>query len=172
MNRKRLVGLTRAAVIAALYAVLTYVASLFNLAYGPVQFRISEVLTILPIFTFDAVPGLAIGCFIGNLLSTVGWVDLLFGTAATLIAAVLTRRLRGVRIFGLPIPSALMPVISNAVIVGLELTLFLPGVEASLAGFAVSFASVGLGELVICLALGLPFWALIEKNKSLKKLFD
>ena len=68
---------------------LTYLAMALNLAYGSIQFRFSEALTILPIFTPAAVPGLAIGCLIGNLASPYP-LDLVFGTAASLIAALLT----------------------------------------------------------------------------------
>ena len=75
--------LAQGAVIAALYAVLTYLAAAMNLAYGPVQFRFSEALTVLPVFTPAAIPGLALGCFLSNLASPLGIVDWVFGTAAT-----------------------------------------------------------------------------------------
>ena len=80
--------LTQAAMIAALYAVLTYAAAAVNLAYGAVQFRFSETLTVLPVFTPAAIPGLAVGCFLANLGSPLGLVDWIFGTGATLLAAV------------------------------------------------------------------------------------
>ena len=88
--------------IAAIYAALTYLAMALNLAYGSIQFRFSEALTILPIFTPAAVPGLAIGCLIGNLASPYP-LDLVFGTAASLIAALLTRAVRKVRIKNVPV---------------------------------------------------------------------
>lgn len=85
---KKVRFLALSAVIAALYAVLTYVAAALNLAYGAVQFRFSEALTVLPVFTPAAIPGLALGCLIANLGSPLGIVDWVFGTGATLIAAV------------------------------------------------------------------------------------
>ena len=85
---KKVRFLALGAVIAALYAVLTYVAAAMNLAYGAVQFRFSEALTVLPVFTPAAIPGLALGCLIANLGSPLGVVDWVFGTGATLIAAV------------------------------------------------------------------------------------
>ena len=77
--------LTQAAVIAALYVVLTYVSSAVGLAYGGVQFRLSEALTILPAFTPAAIPGLTIGCVLGNLGSPMGIVDIVCGAGATLL---------------------------------------------------------------------------------------
>ena len=74
--------------IAALYAIATYLSAAMGLAYGGIQFRISEALTILPIFTPAAIPGLIVGCFIGNLGSPFGMVDILLGTFATAFAAV------------------------------------------------------------------------------------
>ena len=94
--------LVQAAVIAAIYAVLTLLASSLNLAYGPVQFRISEFLTVLPMFTPAAIPGLTLGCFLANLASPFGPVDWIFGSVATLLAAVVSYLLRNVRIKDIP----------------------------------------------------------------------
>lgn len=82
-NKVRFLALS--AVIAALYAVLTYAAAAVNLAYGPFQFRFSEALTVLPAFTPAAIPGLAVGCLLSNLASPLGIVDWVFGTLATLL---------------------------------------------------------------------------------------
>lgn len=174
--KKNVRFLAESAVIAALYAVLTYVAAMMNLAYGPVQFRFSEALTILPVFTPAAVPGLALGCFISNLGSTLGIVDWIFGTLATLLAAVFTRMLRKINWKGLPVLAPLPPVIFNALIVGFEIAcLSENGVFAfgNLSGtaFLGGALSVGIGELVICYALGLPLAAAIRKTKIDKKLF-
>lgn len=79
--------LAQAAVIAALYTVLTLVAVAMNLAFGPVQFRFSEALTILPVFTPAAIPGLTLGCVLSNLWSSFGLADIIFGSLATLLAA-------------------------------------------------------------------------------------
>ena len=80
--------LTESAVIAALYAAATYLSAAFSLAYGPVQFRLSEALTVLSPLTAAAIPGLTIGCIIGNISSPMGIWDVLFGSAATLLGAV------------------------------------------------------------------------------------
>ena len=77
-----------AALVAAFYALLTYLSLAFNLAYGPVQFRLSEALTLLPVVSGAAVPGLAVGCLLGNLTSPYGLVDIVCGTCASLLAAV------------------------------------------------------------------------------------
>lgn len=119
--------LTESAVIAALYAAATYLSAAFSLAYGPVQFRLSEALTVLSTLTPAAIPGLTIGCIIGNISSPMGIWDVLFGSAATLLGAVTGRMLRNVQIKKLPVLSSLMPVIFNAVIVGLEIVMPDPG---------------------------------------------
>lgn len=157
------------AVIAAMYAGLTYLSAMMNLAYGPVQFRFSEALTVLPAFTPAAVPGLALGCFIANLTSPFGVVDWVFGTLASFVAAVGTLALSRVRFRGTAWLAPLPPVIANAVIVGLELCCFSDaGVfswgNASLAGFMAGALSVGAGELVVCYALGVPLMIAIEKS--------
>ena len=113
MKKGNLSYLAQAGMIAAIYAALTYLAMLFNLAYGSIQFRFSEALTILPIFTPAAIPGLAIGCLIGNLASPYP-LDLIFGTAASLIAALLTRAVRHVRVKKIPVLAPLPPVLVNA----------------------------------------------------------
>lgn len=167
-NKARFLALS--AVIAALYAVLTYAAAAVNLAYGPFQFRFSEALTVLPAFTPAAIPGLAVGCLISNLASPLGIVDWVFGTLATLLAGICTYLLRNVRWKGIPILAPLPPVLFNALIVGLEVScLSDAGVfgfgNASLAGFVSGAVSVGVGELVVCFALGIPLMIAIRRTK-------
>ena len=94
MRNKKVLFLTQAAVIAAIYVVLTIFISAFNLASGAIQVRISEALTILPFFTPAAIPGLAIGCLLSNLLTGVAVYDVVFGSLATLLGAVGTYLLR------------------------------------------------------------------------------
>ena len=155
--------LTRAAVIAALYVVLTYLAGVMNLAYGPVQFRFSEALTVLPVLFPEAIPGLFVGCVVSNLLSPYGALDLIVGSAATLLAAVWTAKC-GRRWFA-PMP----PVLANAVFVGAMLAWYEAGVSAGfLAAFAYNAATVGLGELIVCYALGLPLLRILE-SRGVKK---
>lgn len=162
--------LTQSAMIAALYAVLTLLAAAVNLAYGPIQFRFSEALTILPIFTPAAIPGLTLGCLISNIWSGYGVADMVFGTLATLLAAVVTRMLRNIRYKNVPWLAPLPPVLFNAVIVGLEIAVLSPG-GFVWAGFFSAALSVGAGELVICYALGLPLVAALEKTGVSGKIF-
>lgn len=162
--------ITQAAVIAALYAALTYFASVFGIAYGNVQFRFSEALTVLAVFTPAAIPGLTVGCFIGNLGSPFGIMDIILGTLATFLAAYFTYVTRGA---GGKFGYALAPVFStlfNAVIIGLEIAVFLPE-GLTWAGFAISALQVGVGELAVCCVLGIPLRIIIEKTPGLKKLF-
>ena len=88
MRNKKVLFVVQAALIAAIYVVLTYFISAFNLASGAIQVRISEALTVLPYFTPAAIPGLAIGCFLSNLLTGCLPMDVLFGSLATLIGAI------------------------------------------------------------------------------------
>ena len=165
MRKKSIYFTVEAAMIAAAYVVLTLMSNIFNLAYGGdnIQFRISEALTILPIFTFSAIPGLCIGCFISNIISTLGPIDMIFGTTATLIAALLTFLLKNLTIKGLPILAFLPPVIINAVIIGIEINMFFLPEGASLWGFITSALSVGIGELGVCFVLGIPLYLTIKK---------
>ncbi len=154
------------AVIAALYVALTYVAGLLGLAYGPVQFRFSEVLTLLPVFTPAAIPGLVIGCAISNISSTVGIIDVVFGTLATLLAAICTRALRNICVKGIPVLSTLPPVVFNGIIIAFEI--WLMG-DRSPALFWGSCWTIALGEAVICIVLGIPFMAAVNRYKIFRK---
>ena len=140
-------------IIAALYAGLTIL--LQPISFGAVQFRVSEAMTLLPLLTPMAIPGLTIGCFIANLICST-WQDWVFGTLATLIAALLTRRLRrNVYV------AALMPVLSNALIVGAMLYFLFGG------SWVLNVLTVGLGEAVVCFVLGIPLVKALEKMPQL-----
>ena len=115
MRHKKTRLIAHAAMIAAIYVILTWLFAPFG--FGEVQIRISEALTILPAFTPAAVPGLFIGCLIGNILSGAILPDIIFGSLATLIGAVLVYRMRNCNPLLLPIA----PVLSNTVIVPLIL---------------------------------------------------
>lgn len=167
--------LTQAAMIAGLYAVVTFAT--FFMSFGAVQYRVSEALTILPVFTASAVPGLSIGCALANLIgffmgvNPAGGLDAIFGTSATLIAALITYAIgksqkRWVRYVFAPLP----PVIANAVIVGLEICIFFEG-SFTWELFLINAALVGLGELVVCYVLGLPLMYVLERNDLYKKIF-
>lgn len=149
--KKNIRFLTTAAVIAALYAALTYAFAFMS--YGPVQFRVAEILTVLPFFTPAAIPGLAIGCLLSNIASPLGPIDIIVGTSATLIAALLSRKMPK---FLVPFP----PIVCNAVIVGLELH-FLTN-----APLLPTMLYVALGEAVVCLIGGYPFMYAVNRFKD------
>lgn len=169
MNKKKTVFVVEAAVIAALYAGLTYAAGLLNLAYGGIQFRFSEALTILAALSPAAIPGLTIGCFLGNITSPYGLVDIVCGTLATLIAAVLSYWTRKVKFKDLPLLSAIFPVITNAIIIGLEIVLFMPE-GFKMQAFLITAGQIAIGQLVICYGLGIPLYKVIKKTNLDKNL--
>jgi len=103
MKNKKVIRLAQGAMIAAVYAAATYLSLVFALAYGPVQFRISEALTVLAVLSPAAIPGLTVGCIIGNLASPFGIWDIVFGTLATLLASICARKLRSITFMGLPL---------------------------------------------------------------------
>ena len=156
MSSKNIRYLVLTAAIAALYALLTLILPL-NIA--GVQLRVSEALTLLPVLTDAAVPGLALGCVIANFLQGAPLPDVIFGSLATLIAALLTRRQRK-KIY----LAALMPALSNGLIVGALLTYVYHALPLWL-----SVPSVAAGELVICYALGIPMLRALKKTKLLDK---
>lgn len=166
-HKEKLNYITTAAIIAAIYAALTYFGAFFGLSYGPIQLRFSEALTILPVFTPAAIPGLTVGCFIAN-IGSFNLLDMVFGTLATLIAAILTRMFKSVKFKGLPILSLLPPVIVNAIIIGLEIAIFYLPDGLSLYGFLISALEVGIGQLIVCYALGIPFYLTVQKTKLIK----
>ena len=160
MKRKSTVYVVQAGVIAALYAAQTILQNtlLPGPASMPVQFRISEVLTILAVFTPAAIPGLTIGCVIANIssLSALGPYDMIFGSLASLAAALLMYVLRKVRFFSLPVLSALMPAVANGIIVGFEIEFFFIEGAFHFESFLIQGGLVALGELAVLLVLGLP----------------
>lgn len=168
-NQNRIRFTVEGALIAAAYIGLTLISNLLNLAYGPIQLRFSEALTILPVFSAAAVPGLAIGCFFSNLLSTLGPIDMVFGTAATLAAALLSRMFRNIIFKNIPVVSILSPVAVNAIAIGVEINLFFLPDGASFFGFAISALTVGAGELVTCVLLGLPLYFTVKKHHIFAK---
>ncbi len=157
--------LVQSALIAGIYVAVTYAAS--PISYGSVQFRISEALTVLPVLTPAAIPGLAIGCLISNLGSPLGLVDIICGTLATLLAAVCTRMTRKVLFKKLPLLSLVFPVLFNGLIIGAEIAFFLPEGFSWLA-FLTSGASVALGEAGVCYILGLPLYTGLNKTGVFK----
>ena len=152
--------LARAGIIAALYAATTIV--LAPISYGAVQCRVSEALTLLPMLTPAAVPGLFLGCLIANLLGSGVWYDVIFGSLTTLAAALLTRRLQD-----RPFLASLPPVLLNGLVVGGVVYFayeYTPGAPVSAAQLLLPMGSVALGEAVACCVLG------VILMKALKKL--
>ena len=149
--------LTLAALIAAVYAVLTLGLPLPP--YAGIQLRVAEAMTVLPFLFPAATPGLVVGCFVVNLFSPYP-LDLVFGTLATLLACLLTRRVPNRWLAPLP------PVICNAVIVGAEIAWFTvqQGGGAFWPAYGLSALTVGLGELAACYLLGVPLAKLLGKN--------
>ncbi len=146
--------LTIGGAIAALYVVLTLVAQAFGLASGVIQVRLSEALTILPVFTFAAVPGLTVGCVLANLLTGCALWDVVFGSLATLLGAIGTWLLRKK-----PLIAWIPPVISNAIIVPIVLQKVY-GVPDT---FWYLMLTVGAGEVIACGILGLLLYKALEK---------
>lgn len=156
------------ALIAALYTGLTFMSNFLGLAYGAVQFRLSEALTVLAVFSPDAVWGLTVGCFISNMMSF-NPVDMIFGTVATLCAALLSYGARKIKLFNLPLISLFIPVIINAAVVGAEIVIFVSK-SATVTAFLLSAAWVALGETVTCVVLGGFLYAAVTKNHRLYEL--
>lgn len=152
------------ALIAALYAALTYFGNIFGLSYGPVQLRFSEVLTVLPAFTPSGILGLTVGCFLANIASF-NPLDLIFGTLATLLAAVLTYLLRNIKLRGIPFLSLLPPILCNGVIIGAELCFFWSEGDASWLTFFAMGGSVALGEALVLFLFGIPFCLFLGKYR-------
>ena len=162
MNKK-IVNLVHGAMIAAVYAAATYLSAVFGVAYGAIQFRFSEALTVLSLFTPAAIPGLTVGCILGNISSPFGIWDIISGSAATLFSALLARKLKNLTIKGLPVFSIIMPVIFNALIVGAEIAVLTPSDGAGLSIFALSALEVGTGELTVCIIGGIPLFYALKK---------
>lgn len=154
--------ITRAGLIAAMYVVLTVTPGLNALSFGPVQFRVSEMLMALAAFEWAAVPGLWIGCMIANSISQFGILDITLGAGLTLVAA-LGMRLAGNSWWGLS--GFAFPVALNALGVAFII------VTASPAGDGVLFwptaASVGAGEAAVMATLGIPLFVLLKRNPEL-----
>jgi uncharacterized membrane protein len=153
--------------IAALYTALCLALS--PISYGMVQVRVAEALTLLPVFSPIAIWGVTLGCALSNLAgfmtgaNILGFLDVFFGTAATLAAAIASYRLRNVKTLGLPVLSAIPPVVLNAVVIGAELTVLETG-GFTPAVFAVNALYIAAGQAISCIALGLPLVYVLGKT--------
>ena len=159
--------LATAGVVGAAYAALARFGSICGVTYGPIQCRFSEALCILPFFLPETAWGLGVGCLIANLLSPYGVLDIVVGSAATLLAALLTARCKKKWLAPLP------PVVANTVLVGLILAYEQAGTSAAFwPTYAFNALTVGLGEAVACYGLGgLLLWRL-DKSKTLRTYLD
>ena len=153
--------LTLAAVMAAAYAGLTLLLPIPQ--YGPVQFRVAEAMTLLPFLFPEAIPGLAVGCFLANLLGSPYVLDWIFGTLATLLAALWTSRMHNRYLAAVP------PVVCNALIVGAEIAYFstLDG-AAFLPAFAMNAVTGGRGEALVCFVLGTLLLRVLDQVPALR----
>lgn len=157
-------SLAKAGMIGALYIALTAVSAALGLASGAVQIRISEALCILPVFASAAIPGVTVGCFLSNIIFGGTIYDIVFGTLATLIGAVICRMLRN-----LPLLAAVPTILSNAVIIPVVLIVSGAGGWNMLPYF---MATVGLGEVIACGIFGtLLVWYLLKHPHTREVLF-
>jgi len=167
--RKHTRHLTHAALIAALYVVLTYMQNFLipDSATWAIQFRVSEALCILALFTPAAISGLSVGCLLFN-LSYAGALplDFLIGTLATVLACSSMYLLRRIKVRDLPVLSLLMPALWNALLVGWELAVYVGG------GFWLNALSVAIGEAAVLLTLGAGLFQFLKKRGIAARLFD
>ncbi len=149
-------------IVAGLYAAITILTASF--AYGNIQFRISEALMMLLLFEPSLTIGLTIGCLIANLFSTVSVLDIVIGTAATLLACLLTTRIK--KPWLAPLPTILV----NAVMVGAMLSwLYMPS-EQFWNGLLIFGGEVGAGEAAVLYVLGIPLYYAMKKTNFIEKL--
>lgn len=157
MRNKKVAFLAQAAMIGALYVALVYVFA--PISFGPIQFRIAEALTILPVFTPAAIPGLFVGCILGNIMGGGVVLDVVFGSLATLIGAFFTWKLRKASPFLAPAP----PILANTLIIPFVLR-YAYGIPDSIPYLMLT---VGIGEIIACGILGLLLYYALRKSRSL-----
>lgn len=145
-------------IVAGLYAAITILTASF--AYGNIQFRIADAMCLLVVLEPSLTIGLTLGCLIANIFSTVSVLDIVIGTAATLLGCLLTVRLR--KTWLLPLPT----ILANAILVGAMLA-FVRTPEAFWSGFAVMGAEVAAGEIAVLYLLGVPLYLFLKKNNTL-----
>ena len=161
MNNIKTRKLVNGGMIAALYVVLTVLAAQFNLASGAIQVRFSEALTIMPVFTVAAVPGLTVGCVLANLLTGCAAWDVVFGSVATLLGAIGTRLLKSK-----PLLAWIPPVLSNMAII----PIILIKVYAVPDAWWFLVLTIGAGEVLSCGVLGLLLWKSMKSIPALKEM--
>lgn len=155
MRNKKVQFITQGAVVAAVYVVLVLLFDTFS--FGPIQFRIAEVLTIMPYFTPAAVPGLFVGCLIANIIGGGLIWDIVFGSIATLIGAIGSYLVRKNK-WLVPLP----PIVANTIIVPFVLK-YAYGYDGLLVYF---MATVGLSEIIVCGIIGMALLMVLSKNRN------
>ena len=172
VKNKEAAFITKAAVIAAIYVILTWISALLGISSGVIQYRLSEMLCILPIFTPAAIPGLTLGCVVSNLAS-IGQglpLDMIFGSLATLGSVTCMYFLREVKVGKYPLLAMLMPAIWNGVIIGWGIEHFFIDGDFQFVGFLTQGGCVALGELGVMAVLGTALYFVIIKNNLHKKI--
>lgn len=161
MKTNKIKFITQAALISAIYIALTLIANALGLANAAIQVRFSEALTILPVFTSAAVPGLFVGCLLSNILTGCAPWDILFGSLATLIGAIFTLKLKNLKW-----AACLPPIISNTIIVPFVLS-YVYGAEGTIPYLMVT---VAIGEIISCAVLGNLLRIALKPHKKIFKL--
>ena len=165
---KRTRKTVHAAMIAALYVVLTHLQNIIlpGSATWAIQCRLSEALCVLAFFTPAAIPGLTMGCLVFNITYAGALpLDFLMGSLATFLAASSMWLTRNIRFRGLPVVGLVMPGLWNALLVGWELTWFIGG------GFWINALYVALGELIVLLTLGVFLYRIVRNQHLDSKMF-
>ena len=160
--KTRTAFLSRAALIAAVYLVLTHLQNFIpgGLTWGMIQFRVSEALCILAFFTPAAIPGLTVGCLLFNITSGAALpLDFLIGSLATLIAATAMWLCRSVTVKSYPLLAMFFPAIANAILVGFELSVYVGG------AFTINALCVGAGEAAVLFTLGSVLYTVMKSKK-------
>lgn len=147
--------ITISAMVAALYTVLAFVFA--PISFGPVQFRVSEALTLLPFCLPQTVPGLFVGCLISNIIGGFGIIDIVFGSAATLAAAIITAKMPNVWLAALP------PVVVNALVVGFYIAIL------SSTPIIPCMLYIGAGQAGVCFLIGVPLVTALKRSNFIKK---
>lgn len=163
MQTVKLRKLCRAAVVGGLYAALTVLMA--PVSFGPVQFRISEALCVLPWFFPETCWGLYGGCLLANLIGGTGAADVLIGSLATLAAAFMTAKLRN---RGRPIAGCIPPILTNGIFTSMAVALAVGGREAFWADWLIFGLEIAAGETAVMLALGLPLMAVLGRMTERK----
>jgi hypothetical protein len=159
MNVKKI---TRQGMVAAIYVVLTLLSETFGLGYGSLQFRLSETLAILPFFNPEYTIGVTLGCFLANIASTVGIIDMVVGTLATFVVALIMTKIKNFYI------ACLVPVVVGMVPIALEIYLLMPNPV----GFWGILGELMLSEALVIYAVGVPVFYVLCKNKSFTKALE